>query len=407
MKIKGLLISVCIFITVNSVHAQWQQSTLPTDYIVTDIMQSNSYVFVATSNHGILKTQNFTDWSPSGSGISTDNVYEIISVIEQGAYITFYAATDAGAFRSTMLGYSWTPINNGITTLNLSAIFSDGTYLFAGAAGAAYRSEDYGQTWVPITIGTSNQVVTCFFRNGNDLLAGLMNSGNYLYRSTDNGLTWQPYGTGLYEIQQIAKLGDELFAISATVMYHSLDNGATWTLAGPGLVPGMYITDLFPYEDYLYVATMDGGYIQHTDSTNFRLLTNGMPMGGSMLSAVAANQDQIIFGTINNGLWYADQGIITGGIETSKYSDEISLYPNPTAGEFSVYMQGSSFSQSSGKNPDQVIVADLAGVSIKTINAKPGVCSNQFNISDLPAGIYFVRILIEGKWIIRKLVKKP
>ncbi|HOW32216.1 MAG TPA: hypothetical protein PLP88_11685, partial [Bacteroidales bacterium] len=225
MKIKGLLISVCIFITVNSVHAQWQQSTLPTDYIVTDIMQSNSYVFVATSNHGILKTQNFTDWSPSGSGISTDNVYEIISVIEQGAYITFYAATDAGAFRSTMLGYSWTPINNGITTLNLSAIFSDGTYLFAGAAGAAYRSEDYGQTWVPITIGTSNQVVTCFFRNGNDLLAGLMNSGNYLYRSTDNGLTWQPYGTGLYEIQQIAKLGDELFAISATVMYHSLDNG--------------------------------------------------------------------------------------------------------------------------------------------------------------------------------------
>lgn len=51
-----------------------------------------------------------------------------------------------------------------------------------------------------------------------------------------------------------------------------------------------------------------------------------MPLGGIMLSAVAANQDWIIFGTINNGLWYTDPGIITEITEPSQLGDEMSPY---------------------------------------------------------------------------------
>jgi len=155
------------------------------------------------------------------------------------------------------------------------------------------------------------------------------------------------------------------------------------------------------------MATIAGRHIQHTHSAIFSLLTNGMPLGGIMLSAVAANQDWIIFGTINNGLWYTDPGIITEITEPSQLGDEISIYPNPTAGEYSILIHGRNFTRSSGENIHKITVTDLAGKTLKTPGLKPGVCSNQFSISDLPAGIYFVRIFFEDKWITRKLVKEP
>jgi hypothetical protein len=383
-----MLIWIAFYLSVH-IHAQWIQSSLPSSYMVTDILQSNSYVYVATSGNGILKTQNFTDWTPSGSGIGTNTIYEITSAIEQGSFISFYAATDAGAFRSTMLGYSWVAINNGITNQNLSTIYADGTYLFAGAHGAAYRSENFGQSWTPMTIGTSNQTVSCFFRNGTDLLAGLIGMGEYLYRSTDNGLTWQPYGTGLYELQQINKLGDELFAISGTVMYHSLDNGATWSLVGPGLVPGMYISDLFPFEDYLFVATLAGGYVQHTDSTNFRLITAGMPLGGSMLSAVSVNEEWVIFGTINAGLWYATPEILTDVKENPLDIRDIAISPNPASDQVLINLTTHSTIAM------EVSLINHFGKLMRQKsfgNLQPGVHSLPIVLNDLPPGAYFLTI---------------
>lgn len=383
-----LFVCIAIFSSIH-LNAQWLQSSLPATYQVTDILQSNGYVYVATSGDGIVKTQNFTDWTPSGSGIGTNTVYEITSAIEQGSFISFYAATDAGAFRSTMLGYSWVANNNGITNQNLSTIYADGTYLFAGANGAAYRSDNFGQSWTPMALGASNQTVTCFFRNGTDLLAGLSGLGQYMYRSQDNGLTWQPYGSGLYELQQINKLGDELFAISGTVMYHSLDNGATWSLVGPGLVPGMYISDFYPFEDYLYVATLAGGYVQHNDSTNFRLITAGMPLGGSMLSAVSADEDWVIFGTINAGLWYATPEILTRNHDLLIQELELAISPNPISENTTIALSLRALSKVDIRisNSNGEVLADYSPG-----NLEPGTHKIPLKKACLPPGAYFLTV---------------
>lgn len=392
-----LLLTLAALLISGNCKAQWNQSTLPLSDNITDILQYGNVWYVATSNNGIQRTQNFTQWNSSSAGIGTSDIRRIIASIES-ANIVLYASTANGVYRSTMLGYNWTAVNNGLTSLNVGDIFSDGTILLASTADGVFRSVNYGQNWSEVSIGASNQTVRCFLKNGTDILAGLANAGNYLYRSTDNGLTWSPHGTGLYEVYQLAKLDDELFASSGTLMYNSTDNGLNWSPASSGLVPGMSITDMTTLGDYLYVATHAGGYVQHTDSSRFTIITNGMPQGGYMSNTVAVNNDYVVIGTLFNGLWYADPGVITSTVNPEK--GELRLYPNPAGDQCVVSVAGWQGKECS------VAVIDFSGR--KVMNVIDGVASAngiEIYISSLPQGIYYVKIALENQTIVKKIIK--
>jgi hypothetical protein len=398
MKLPHYILKT-IFLTIfvnATVQAQWTQSALPVTNQVTDVLSYGGMWYVATSNNGILQTQNFTDWTSSSAGIGTSDIRRIISSVE-GANIVLYASTSNGIYRSTMLGYNWTAVNNGLTSLNVGAIFSDGTTLLASTADGVFRSENYGQNWSAVSVGESNQTVRCFLKNGTDILAGLANTGSYLYRSTDNGLTWSPYGTGLYEVYLLARLDDELFASSGTLMYHSADDGLTWSPASAGLVPGMYINDLFTQGPYLYAATLAGGYVQHTDSSSFTLITAGMPQGGFMINTVAVNSDYIVFSVISNGLWYSDPGVITSTGKPEK--PEFSLFPNPSAGMLTIEFTGCS------NEAAQVSFFNTQGRMVFEKDIPAGETS-AINIGSLPTGIYFCRIIAGNSVIVKKIIRQ-
>jgi hypothetical protein len=248
-------------------------------------------------------------------------------------------------------------------------------------------------------------MVQCFFKNGPDLLAGLSGVGEYLYRSTDNGLTWAPYGTGLYEVTRITRLGNELFADSYTLLYHSTDNGATWSQVGPGLPPGMPIPGITTASDYLWIATFGGGFIQHTDSTNFRNITAGMQQGGINLSAVAVNDEWIVFGTIDNGIWYEPIDVITGISDDMPGPGEIIIYPNPTHGKFQITNNKTQINSKIQNSNSKIEIMELFGKIVDTFIPKPGTRNPELDISHLPAGIYFVRISLEDQTIVKKIIK--
>jgi len=378
---------------------QWIQSTLPSNYAVNDILFYGNMAYVATNGNGIFQTQNFTNWTPSNSGITTSVIYEVISAVE-GAYITLYAATDAGLFRSTMLGFSWSPVNNGLSNLNVYTVESDGVNLFIGNGDGTFRSDNYGQSWSEITIGAPTQTTLCFFHNGSDVLAGLINPGDYLYRSTDQGVTWNPYGTGLYETQQIAKLGSELFAVSGTVMYHSTDDGLTWDLVGPGLPPGYYITDIATNDEYIYIATQGGGYVQHTDSTNFRMITAQLPLGGNNLTAVAVNENWIVFSTQSDGLWYRPLQV-TQTPEKIPTINSVSCNPNPASKIVNVAFSLSEYTDL------QIRLFNLAGEEIyqsKNLSFSSGDHTISLDLNELPAGVYFCTVQSKQNSLTKKLI---
>lgn len=382
------------FVSPNAI-AQWTQSNFPVTHTVTDLVFFGNSLFVATGDAGIFQTQDFSTWTASNSGLTTLNIREIITAIE-GSSIVLYAATDAGIFRSTLLGYLWTPVNSGLTSLNAGTVYSDGSILYAGTSGGAFRSADFGQSWTPMPIGLPAQQVRCFHQSGAYLFAGLSGQGNYLYRSADQGLNWAPYGSGLYETGQIRELDNELFAVSITLIYTSTDQGASWNPAGPGLVPGMPVSDVTTGNDYWWVATFAGGYVQHTDSSHFRMITATMPMGGMNLTAVAQNSDRIVYGTLNNGIWYASENIVTGIQPATTEIPDVSISPNPARENIQVSMKGLS---------EEECTYSLSNLNGQFLCKGKFKQQMQLRIDDLPEGVYTITIQTDKRKIVKRFVK--
>ncbi|MEE0917531.1 MAG: leucine-rich repeat domain-containing protein [Bacteroidales bacterium] len=77
------------------------------------------------------------------------------------------------------------------------------------------------------------------------------------------------------------------------------------------------------------------------------------------------------------------------GLEDAEFA-ELSFYPNPTSGKV-------TFSQAIEK----IEVIDLSGKTLQTYEN-----ANEINIEALPAGVYHLRMTIEDKTIMRKVIKE-
>src|SRR3990172_1420779 len=64
-----------------------------------------------------------------------------------------FIGTNAGIFRSTNSGLSWSPANSGLNNPTITALGSNGIYIYAAVLGinypqrCVYRSDDHGMTW--------------------------------------------------------------------------------------------------------------------------------------------------------------------------------------------------------------------------------------------------------------------
>lgn len=105
--------------------------------------------------------------------------------------------------------------------------------------------------------------------------------------------------------------------------------------------------------------------------------------------------DKIAFCTIPNYPLVWGQTILNTDIEESEFSSMVFVHPNPTMGLVTV----------TGKSLRQVEVANVMGQHLLTATSEGDELT--INISNLPAGIYFVNITDgEGRKCVRKLVKE-
>ncbi len=87
---------------------------------------------------------------------------------------------------------------------------------------------------------------------------------------------------------------------------------------------------------------------------------------------------------------------------TSKINDisenQISIFPNPTTGQFTIDLRGSA-------TPRSVEITDITGKTIKQLSINNNKLTI-INIENQPAGIYFIKIQTENNIIIKKIIKK-
>lgn len=205
----------------------------------------------------------------------------------------FAGTAEEGVFRSTDNGQTWTACNTGLTNLVVNALFSDDRqYLFAGTTnGMVLFSTDDGDNWSQLSVGSlvehvitknSNNEVTSqewkVVQHGlpNSAIRALLSyqqgstrflfvgTNDGVYRSENNGTTWQPVNSELPTNSTIHALSryqsgatTYLFAATNNKIYRSTDDGDSWTeLSTPSGMSG--IRALVSRSDTLFAGTRHG-----------------------------------------------------------------------------------------------------------------------------------------------------
>jgi hypothetical protein len=129
-----------------------------------------------------------------------------------------YVAIEHGGFmRSDDGGETWEDITAGIEYIDCHVVRSHPTQeniVFGGTARSLYRSEDYGRDWVMVDSGITQDDIVAFTVLGGESPALFLTATHgsppswlrptgaeaAVYRSTDDGVTWQQLGGGLPEL---------------------------------------------------------------------------------------------------------------------------------------------------------------------------------------------------------------
>ncbi len=180
-------------------------------------------------------------------------------------------------------------LNGGLVSIDRLTLFatSTGRLIATGATNSRMKyTDDDGATWHTVALGDPNPLIRSLMELPNgDLLLGSISSAQLgtspLYRSADDGSTWQPFGSGLINdsanwtgIQsfftdnsgRLYALTESSGMIAPNALFSSSDNGATWqaidgvfgstVVAADGTIFTTGMNDLF---ETFFKRSTDGG----------------------------------------------------------------------------------------------------------------------------------------------------
>ncbi|MBI4546442.1 MAG: hypothetical protein HY707_00570 [Ignavibacteriae bacterium] len=188
--------------------------------------------------------------------------------------------TAGSLYESTDLGMSWKSIDRGVEHLrNRFISVTDSDVLFAGgyiidtlrSAACVYRSADHGVTWNPTTLG-GGTVTSITAQPRAIVFVSIW--GNGLWRSSDNGLSWEKiyYGPRQGDLRFGTIFSDASGVLYSGVSYteggdpyvprstfvESTNGGRTWTTKIEGVKYGWVQTLTQDPKGYLYILDMEG-----------------------------------------------------------------------------------------------------------------------------------------------------
>ncbi|MBL0328247.1 MAG: T9SS type A sorting domain-containing protein [Bacteroidetes bacterium] len=432
-------------------------------YFSNMLVMDNSLLLRVIKNNGvadgILKSiDNGAHWDISSSGLPsvTGNSYDSTVTVRYYDYLfkqgnIAFSGNQQTLYRSFDEATTWDSISipSGVGYF-IGAFGGDEDSFFIGMmqdTGVVpttiiryYRTNDNGNTWqhvpsiaalnfntstvAPLTIVGKSDTMTLVHR---EFITGLEQF--YVYTSVNNGDTWtdisgttfpHPYqtldfanlvGVGQIPILQYGNTASKWMTVISThdstdyftTMHDTLyaySQATGWSqLAGIGLPAGIDIQSI-AYHDTTWTIGSNFGVFSSTDdginwatgsmllSTDRTPTADGLYIGMNIQTLDFKLNDGFI-GTTGNGCW-TTAALILGVNDEKEIDNDVAIYPNPNSGLFTLELLNK-------KAGSDVEIYNLLGKLIyrnKLVNEK-----NVIDISNEAAGMYFYKILLDGKTI--------
>jgi len=397
MKKALVLLIMPVFLSQFTV-AQWEKLGFPSRTPYT-LLQTSQGLLAANEQTIYRSTDNGVSWD-SLSGIGTIAISEMVQVgntliVVSSRGTTGFTPPVASVFRSDDFGRTLDSVQASVYGASSIAFLNGRTYVNLDANLCA--SPDTGKTWTVMSPASLPQGgIQQIIPGGNSLYVVADRS---LYRSDDNGLTWDslsiPFKGYFYNV--LAKDSSIYVGTHSEGFCLSTDQGRSWTNASTGLPDSSGIAALFMNGNNL-VASISENFYQ--TAYRYSLLegrwhqfSDGFALGQFANIYSFADNSDYLFLASDSSIWRRPIGQWLTSVPEIKAPTQPDFFlfqnfPNPFNPGTTLTFSAKIAQYASLK------IFDALGREVQTLFAGtviPGIHSFQWKPMNCASGIYFAR----------------
>jgi hypothetical protein len=287
-----------------------------------------------TPSLGVFKsTDGGSSWNATGLSFTDGQNVVIFKLVMHASNTSILiAATNAGIYRTTDAGATWTRVFSSAIIYDLEKKPGDATTLYACSGTQIYTSADAGVTWTSRTTISGGRRIALAVSPANTSFVGALvaksSDSGFLgfYGSTDSGVTWASRSTspnllgwnpsgndsggqGWYDLcLSIDPANANNIYVGGVNTWKSTNGGTSWALNtmwyATGSTPEVHADKhdiAFQNNSTLYQCNDGGIYKSTNGGTSWTDLTNGMSISQLYKIGVSQTDTKVIAGLQDNG----------------------------------------------------------------------------------------------------------
>ena len=340
MKRATLSLVIALTLLFSGAKAQWHSMDGPQGRYVRSILCTDSLYYAATGGGVLVSSDQGLNWEFRNDGLTSCDTKCLVTYND-----TVFLATDENIFRSTDGGLHWTPdpylhnhyikhllVHNGslLASTYIQGVYqstqgtqgeytsdafpsdvrypyfmadNDDAMFIATYKRGVYRSFDNGASWEPCSNGLNSDVLGIYCHNGK-VFATVLGQG--VMASSNNGDTWTSANLNK-QAKGYAHLGDTLYAACiGQGVFASFDNGITWHDFNTNLASkNLWCMDA--HDGHLFVGDTEGRiYRGNSDGTGW--IRTNTPSFLATVGNIGVSGGRVLAATHGSDMFYTDDG---------------------------------------------------------------------------------------------------